>query len=147
MDTEDFDYVRPMEKAPATCQIKDEDYGAFLNTLKNTQLYDAIVFEASAGFTQEKLRLFSLVDKVVVFFTPQKASLRQLDIFLNSIRRDDEKLLLVCNRMKTPAGADEMGVWDGRYPISEYIAEQKEPFGLEEIRESGLLKKLAYILG
>lgn len=147
LDTEDFDYVRPMEKAPATCQIKDEDYGAFLNTLKNTQLYDAIVFEASAGFTQEKLRLFSLVDKVVVFFTPQKASLRQLDIFLNSIRRDDEKLLLVCNRMKTPAGADEMGVWDGRYPISEYIAEQKEPFGLEEIRESGLLKKLAYILG
>ena len=59
MDTEDFDYVRPMEKAPATCQIKDEDYGAFLNTLKNTQLYDAIVFEASSGFTQEKLRLFS----------------------------------------------------------------------------------------
>ncbi len=40
-----------------------------------------------------------------------------------------------------------MEVWDGRYPISEYIAEQKEPFGLEEIRESGLLKKLAYILG
>lgn len=162
VDTQVFDYIRPMEKAPATCQIKGGDYGAFLDVLKNSRLYDVIVFEASTGFSPEKLKLFSMADKVVVFFTPERASLCQLDVFLKSIRRDDDKLMLVCNRMKARQGlgkedalegnllegdVSKGDVLDGQYPVSEYIPEQRGPFGLEEIRESGLLKKLAYILG
>lgn len=142
-----FDFLRPMSQPLITCQISLEHYEYFLERLKISGMYDAIIFECPSYLSSESIRLFESADRVIVIGRQAPGIACKLRMFLESVSFDDDKFLFICNRYTAGSGQWMETVFAaGKGQISEYVQEQPGTLDVTMAAKLGLLQKTAYIL-
>ena len=143
-----FDYLKPLEKAPLSYQIKERAYMNLAETIQAEKLYDMIVLEVSGEFHYAKVQWMDRMDKIFVVCMADETSAVKVQSFLKNIVCTEEKFLFICNRLK-PETENYLSnmISLGDITVCEYIEEfPSGEMTLEDIRSRGILKATAYML-
>ena len=144
---EEFDYLRPFDKAPLSYQITEENYGELIRQIREMKKYDVIVLETSRELTREKLRLLEQADKIINICLQTEDAAHKNEKLLSNIYGVQDKMIFICNRYKKQE-ENYLGtqISLGLYSITEYIDEQEFSIDLGTVRRLGLFDTTAYLL-
>lgn len=142
-----FDYMKPIQKSSHTSQITSEAYIRFLERMKETQLYDRIVFETSEKEGRVLESFFKLSDKVIMVCLQDKSFWKKLQLFLKRLTFPYEKSIFVCNRYREDFKTyfDESLIVDHNLPYMK-IEEHSCSFHVDVIKEDKFFKQIVQFL-
>ncbi|MBO5460390.1 MAG: hypothetical protein J5983_01160 [Ruminococcus sp.] len=144
---EEFDFLRPFEKAPISYQISEQNYLELVRQVREQKKYNVIVLEMSRELTKEKLKLMEYADKIInICMQTEDASFKN-ERLMSNIHGKEDKWVFVCNRYKKEQ-ENYLGnqISLGMYSITEYIEEQEFSLTLDDIRKKGFFDTTAYLL-
>jgi MinD-like ATPase involved in chromosome partitioning or flagellar assembly len=119
-----------------------------IQTAKDSREYDFIVVDIEAGYSENKMELLQMADKVLMVCLQDKVSVQKMEYLLRNIDlRDREKYLFICNKYdETKQNAYLESEMQARFTMSEYV--ERLNGELTEVRQVSALKgiqKLAYM--
>ena len=147
IESADFDYLRPLEQPLVAYQLTQEHYRWLLKMLRQSRLYDVIVFESSVCFSDKTIHLFEDADKVFLICSQGQSAVCKFSRLYRSMTIESEKFLIICSRydrLRKDWMKEEMSHVCAL--ISEYVDEQEEPLDLKKAKALKLLKKTVYSL-
>lgn len=133
---EGFDYIPPMMTSLDARNISTDIYRYFVQGAKESKDYDYIIVDIEAGYSNERLELLSLADKIYIIVLPTKISVTKMQFLEQNISMNDkEKYVCVCNRCRQ--NDENMNQYFTRMhtSIQEMIYEcEAEPQSIEELK-------------
>lgn len=147
LGNEEFDYLRPFDRAPLSYQITEDKYIELIRQIREMKKYDVIVLETSRELTREKLTLLDQADKIINICLQTEDAVYKNEKLLTNMHGIKDKWLFVCNRYKHEEEnylANQISL--GMYTITEYINEQEFSINLATVRKLGLFDTTAYLL-
>lgn len=95
-----FDYLPPMRGPLSSSGLSMGIYEILLAVLKGSREYDEIIVDTDHVLSEEKARLLTLADRILLLSKPEDSAVKRLDSFLNHLSDVREpRYLLVLNDM------------------------------------------------
>ena len=93
-----FDYVLPFSQPLISIGIEYCVYRKLIEVIKESGDYDFIIVDADAGFTDEKVKLISMADKVIMVLKQNTNSVNTTKLMVQGINNiDNDRYIFVCN--------------------------------------------------
>lgn len=147
---DEFDYLPPFEQSTIALNITSSSYQQFIEKIRELGIYDFIIVEISAEFTQDNVVYMRMADKVLIVTAQDAFSTFKLERFLINIDyAGQDKFVVICNAYEED---QENYLVDRsqmkKYQIMEYIRKEKiQDFNktMDKYIEGGF-QKIAYYL-
>lgn len=143
-----FDYIPPFKAALTTLGIPFEFYFSFIKEAKETQDYDVIIIDTDSVFDENKARLMTLSDTIIIVVKQDGNSIFTTANMVKNLKLD-ERYIFVCNDYIE--GEDNFFLApDEKIPflINEYIHHINgyENLPLEELKNNKEIQKISYVI-
>ena len=133
---EGFDYVPPLWSSLDARNISSDVYSHFVQEAKESKDYDYMIVDVEAGYSNERLRMLSMADKVYITVLPTSISVTKMQFLEENVSLNDkDKYVCVCNRCKP--NDEHMNQYFSKMhtSIQEMIYESDvEPKNIEDIK-------------
>lgn len=134
---EGFDYIPPMLSSLDARNISCDIYKFFVQEAKESKDYDFIILDVEAGYSNGRLELLSLADKVYITVLPTGVSVTKMQFLEQNISlADKDKYICVCNRCRQKDENMNHYFEAMNTSIQEMVFEaEREPKNIEELKE------------
>lgn len=147
--SEMFDYLPPLPRSLTASNIKLDNYIFLLNAIKEKNNYDFIVVDSSSEFSEEKSKIMSISDNVIILTEQDRFAEHKLNKFLLNIDcSDNQKFIFICNKYirdkeNALVSTDTMK----NYRISEYVEYDSEinNKALKDFSDNVDFQRIAYM--
>ncbi len=101
LHTEGFYYLPPLISSLDSRNISNEIYKKIILEAKESKDYDYIIVDIEAGYSNRRIDLMMIADKVILTILPDAISVIKMNFIEQNISLNDkEKYVCVCNRCK-----------------------------------------------
>jgi MinD-like ATPase involved in chromosome partitioning or flagellar assembly len=104
--------------------ISNEMYKYLIRDAKASNDYDYIVVDVEAGYSNDRIELMTMADKVILVILPDAISATKMQFLEQNISLSDkDKYICVCNRCKQKDGNLEQNISTMHTSVQEMVFE------------------------
>lgn len=151
IQTDDFDYIPPFEKASTMFSIHTECYEQLIRKIRELEVYDFILLETSKEFTQENVFYMGNAERVLIITNQDPCSVYKLERFLANIDyTQSDRFKIICNAYDEKKENALLSKGQPKnYEVLEYIRKEIKNIDIDETlsrySENGF-QRIAYYL-
>lgn len=137
LSCEGFDYIPPMLSSLEARNISSDIYRFFIQGAKDSKDYDYIIVDVESGYSDFRLDLLGLADRVYLTVLPTGISVAKMRFLERNVSLNDkEKYVCVCNRCKQNDEEMSKRFSSMNTSIQELIFEgEVEPHNIDELKK------------
>lgn len=147
---EEFHYLPPFKAALLSTGIPYAAYESLAKAARDSKEYDYIVMDTESVFSEEKLRLLNMADKVLIITGQSEASVYATSTLTDSIHGiESDKYYFICNDFdKNRENALIANHQHMKFSIDEYIEhmEAYEHISCKDLKKSSGIQKIAFLI-
>lgn len=146
--TQVFNYIPPFKTALLSFGIDYSVFRKIAESAKESNDYDYIIIDADSCFDEEKTRLISLADHVLIITEQSEQQVYNTNMLMNNINNNmSDKYLFICNKYDSHKDGYERteGI---TYKIDEYVDKMEEysRMKFEDLGQQDGIKKVAFLM-
>ncbi len=146
--TQIFNYIPPFKTALLSFGIDYSVFRKIAESAKESNDYDYIIIDADSCFDEEKTRLISLADHVLIITEQSEQQVYNTNMLMNNINNNmSDKYLFICNKYDSHKDGYERteGI---TYKIDEYVDKMEEysRMKFEDLGQQDGIKKVAFLM-
>ena len=146
--TQIFNYILPFKTALLSFGIDYSVFRKIAESAKESNDYDYIIIDADSCFDEEKTRLISLADHVLIITEQSEQQVYNTNMLMNNINNNmSDKYLFICNKYDSHKDGYERteGI---TYKIDEYVDKMEEysRMKFEDLGQQDGIKKVAFLM-
>lgn len=146
--TQIFNYIPPFKTALLSFGIDYSVFRKIAESAKESNDYDYIIIDADSCFDEEKTRLISLADHVLIITDQSEQQVYNTNMLMNNINNNmSDKYLFICNKYDSHKDGYERteGI---TYKIDEYVDKMEEysRMKFEDLGQQDGIKKVAFLM-
>ncbi len=147
---EQFNYLPPFKAALMSLGLEYSVFEKIIVSAKNSKEYDFIIVDADVTFDEDKAKLLSIADKVVVVTNQTVASVISTNVLVSNINgAGADKYIFICNNFDKEA--DNALISPNialKFTISEYIEHfnHYEKMKPSDLSKESSIQKIAFLI-